>query len=221
MASYQGHLTLSSLLGLGVGAAAAYYGMDWGPVFLGAGLTALGGILPDLDSDSGVPVREVFGLAAAAVPVLLFRRLHDWGLKIEQTLAVLGVVYLLIRYGGPKVFGRFTVHRGMFHSIPAMFIAGLVVFLLVHSDDLAVRLYLAGGTMIGFLSHLVLDELSSINFMGFTVKLNKYAGSALKLFSPSWAATATTYVVLVALAFVAYLEAGGIDHVRQALGMGP
>jgi hypothetical protein len=75
--------------------------------------------------------------------------------------------------------------------------------------------------MIGFLSHLVLDELSSINFMGFTVKLNKYAGSALKLFSPSWAATATTYVVLVALAFVACLEAGGIDQVREALGMPP
>src|SRR5262245_59862787 len=40
-------------------------GLDWGPVFLGAGLSALGGLLPDLDSDSGVPVCELFGLAAA------------------------------------------------------------------------------------------------------------------------------------------------------------
>src|SRR5205823_13701277 len=66
MASYVGHLTFSSMLGAAAGGFAAWQlHLDWGPVFLGAGLTTLGGLLPDLDSDSGVPVREVFGLAAA------------------------------------------------------------------------------------------------------------------------------------------------------------
>jgi membrane-bound metal-dependent hydrolase YbcI (DUF457 family) len=207
MASYRGHLTLSSILGTGVGIVAAWgLGLDWGPVFLGAGLTALGGLLPDLDSDSGVPVREVFGLAAAATPLLLFRRLENAGLSLEQTLAVLGGVYLLIRYGAAWVFNKLTVHRGMFHSLPAMLIAGLVVFLLDHSPNPAVRVYLAAGTMIGFLSHLVLDELCSIDFMGFKVRLNRYAGSALKLASPSWTATLTTYVLLAGLSFLAWRE---------------
>jgi hypothetical protein len=208
MASYRGHLTLSSILGAGVGVAAALgLHLDWGVVFLGAGLTALGGLLPDLDSDSGVPVREVFGLAAAAMPLLLFRRLENAGLSVEQTLAVLGGVYLLIRYGAAWVFNKLTVHRGMFHSLPAMLIAGLVVFLLDHSPNPGVRLYLAAGTMIGFLSHLVLDELCSIDFMGFKVRLNRYAGSALKLASPSWTATLTTYVLLAGLSALAWMEA--------------
>ena len=62
MANFQTHLSVAAALGAGYGAAGAWYGhLDWGPVFLGAALTALGGMLPDLDSDSGVPVRELFG----------------------------------------------------------------------------------------------------------------------------------------------------------------
>jgi hypothetical protein len=207
MASYRGHLALSSILGAGVGIGASLgLHLDWGPVFLGAGLTALGGLLPDLDSDSSVPVREVFSLAAAATPLLLFRRLENAGFSLEQTLALLGGIYLFVRYVTAWLFGRFTVHRGMFHSIPAMLIAGLVVLLLDHSPSLTVRLYLAAGTMIGFLSHLVLDQLCSIDFMGSKVKHTKYAGSPLKLVSPSWTATLTTYVLLAGLAVVAWQE---------------
>jgi hypothetical protein len=207
MASYLGHLTVSSMLGAVAGGFAAWQlHLDWGPVFLGAGLTTLGGLLPDLDSDSGVPVREVFGLAAAAVPLVLFHRIQALGFTVEQTLVLLGGVYLLIRYGASKVFKRLTVHRGMFHSIPAMLIAGLVVFLLSHGPEVETRLYLASGTMLGFLSHLVLDEIYSIDFMGLKVRLNKYAGSALKFTSPSWKATTITYMLLIVLVFVAWLD---------------
>jgi hypothetical protein len=207
MANFQTHLSVAAALGAGYGAAGAWYGhLDWGPVFLGAALTALGGMLPDLDSDSGVPVRELFGLAAVAVPILLFRRLERAGFSLEQTLAILAGLYLFIRYGMGHVFRRWTVHRGMFHSIPAMLIAGLAVYLMHHSADLETRLYLAGGVMLGFLSHLVLDELYAVNFMGVRIKLNKYAGSAMKFWSPSVLATGVTYVLLLGLGFVAWLD---------------
>jgi membrane-bound metal-dependent hydrolase YbcI (DUF457 family) len=101
-----------------------------------------------------------------------------------------------------------TVHRGMFHSIPAMLIAGLVVFLAYHSENDFTRLALAVGTMLGFLSHLVLDELCSVDFMGVTVTLNKFAGSALKFVSPSWMATLVCYACLAGLGFVAWLDLG-------------
>jgi hypothetical protein len=67
-----------------------------------------------------------------------------------------------------------------------------------------VRLFVAGGVMIGFLSHLVLDELYSVDFMGVGIRLNKYAGSALKLASPSRMATLATYVLLAGLAYLAW-----------------
>jgi hypothetical protein len=207
MASYRGHLTFSAALGVAYGGLALWRGgFDWGIALLAVGLTTLGGLLPDLDSDSGVPVRELFGLAAAVTPFLLYKHLLDH-LTTEQTLVVLAAVYLFIRYVLSRIFKRWTVHRGMFHSLPALLIAGLVFYLGYHtSAPKLMRLYLAGGVMLGFLSHLVLDEIYSVDFMGLHVKLNRYAGSALKLTSKSWPATAATYAILALLGYLAWLD---------------
>ena len=129
MAGYRTHFSVSATLGAAVGAyGSLYMGLDWAPVFLAAGLGAVGGMIPDLDSDSGVPVRELFGLAAAFVPMLIMRRLRRYGLDHEQILVVLLGGYLFVRYGLSALLKRTTVHRGMFHSIPAMLIAGPMKF---------------------------------------------------------------------------------------------
>jgi hypothetical protein len=209
MASYRGHLTFSAALGVAYGGAALWYcGLnDWGPALLAVGVTTLGGLLPDLDSDSGVPVRELFSLAATITPFLLYQHLHDRGLSGDQVLVLLALVYLFIRYVLSTIFKHYTVHRGMFHSLPALLIAGLAFYLVYHgSSGKYQRLYLAGGVMLGFLSHLVLDEIYSVDFMGLHVKLNRYAGSALKLTSKSWSATVATYLVLGLLAFLAWRD---------------
>jgi membrane-bound metal-dependent hydrolase YbcI (DUF457 family) len=205
MASYPVHLSVATALGVAYGGAAAVWGqVDWGVAFLAAGVTALGGVLPDLDSDNSVPVRELFGIAAAAAPFLLYPRMQAAGFPIEQTVVILAAVYLVIRYGVSELFKRYTRHRGMFHSIPAMFIAGLLVFLLYHNPTRWLRFYMAGGVMIGFLSHLVLDEIYSVDFMG--ARLKKSAGTALKFRSKSWAATLSTYMFLCGLAFAAWID---------------
>lgn len=213
MANFPGHITTSATLGCAYGAAGSLgWHLDWGPVFLGAGLTTLGGMLPDLDSDSGVPVRELFGIAGAAAPVLLLPHLRDMDLGTDRTLVLLAATYLLVRYGFAAIFRKLTVHRGMFHSLPAMLIAGLIVFLLYRPDaapgpaTLFLRGYMAVGVMIGFLSHLVLDELFAVDLMGLVPKLNQFAGSAVKLTSASLPATLLTYAILVALAWAAWLS---------------
>jgi hypothetical protein len=215
MANFQGHITTSAVLGVAVGAFGAwYFNYGWGTVFLAAGLTTIGGMLPDLDSDSGIPVRELFGLAGVIVPLLLVHRLQRLDLTSEQLLVVLGAIYLGVRYGVAEIFRRITVHRGMYHSLPAMLIAGLAVFLMhrpsasVSAAQLHMRIYLAVGTMIGFLSHLVLDELFAVNLMGVVPRLNQFAGSAVKLKSKSWLATLTTYVILGVLVYMAWVSTG-------------
>lgn len=207
MASYRGHLTFAGLLGAGYGSLALFEGRwDWGPALIAAGLTTLGGLLPDLDSDSGVPVRELFGVWAAVAPILLFESVKSrCQQSTEQTLVVLSAVYLFIRYLLSYLFKHFTVHRGMFHSIPALLIAGLACYLIYPSDDVRLRLFLSGAVTLGYLSHLVLDEIYSVDFMGVRLHLNKYAGSALKLFSKSWPATLTTYLLLAFLTWRALL----------------
>jgi hypothetical protein len=69
--------------------------------------------------------------------------------------------------------------------------------------------------MIGFLSHLVLDELCAVDFMGVRVRFNKFAGSALKFGSPSWSATLATYALLGILGFLAWGGVPGWLHVPQ------
>jgi membrane-bound metal-dependent hydrolase YbcI (DUF457 family) len=231
MASYRGHLTFSTGLGI------AYAGASWwflqvDPALAGVAgvLTALGGLLPDLDSDSGVPVREMFNLAATLLPLMELRQLASLGLSAEEMLLAFAGLYAFVRFGLRMIFKHLTVHRGMFHSVPAMLIAGLLVFLGYHHPNPGIRGYLAFGAMLGFLSHLVLDELCSVDFRCAVPKLNQFAGTALKLRSPSWMANFFTYSVLAGLGYVAYGQyeqqraaspqpamAGLLHHEREAM----
>ena len=187
MAGFRTHITVSTGCGLAYGAAAVNpLGFDPPTAVLAAGITAVGGMLPDLDSAPGVPLRLTSGLVAALTPIMLLPRFHAAGFSHDGTLACMAAIYLFIRYPLVAVFKRVTVHRGMFHSIPAMLIAGLVVYLEYGGspklDATAVtrnKLLLGGGVMIGFLSHLFLDELYSVDFNGVRIKLNSFAGTAV------------------------------------------
>ena len=207
MAGFRTHITVSAAVGVVYGGAAVQpMGFSTEAGVLAAGVTAVGGMLPDLDSDSGVPVREMFGLAAAVLPLMLVPRLMHADISKEGILATLLFSYLIIRYVVSDLFKRLSVHRGMYHSIPAMLIAGLCVYLAYHSPDRTVRLLLAGGVMLGFLSHLILDEIYSVDWRGIKPKLKSSAGSALKLGSSSMFATATCYLILGGLLYLAYLD---------------
>lgn len=215
MADFKTHIATSTVCGIAVGALGYFhFQYDWGTAALGAGLTAIGGMLPDLDSDSGIPVRELFGLAGVFVPLLLIHRLQGYQLTPEQLLVILGGAYLVVRYCVAELFKRITVHRGMYHSVPAMLIAGLAVFLMHKPDqviggvELQKRLFLAMGVMIGFLSHLILDEIYAVDLMGGVPTLNQFAGSALKLKSDSYLATGMTYAILIGLGYLAWLSVG-------------
>jgi membrane-bound metal-dependent hydrolase YbcI (DUF457 family) len=213
MAGFRTHITVSGALGFAYGGCAVTpLGFSTEAGVLAAGVTAVGGMLPDLDSDSGVPVREMFGLAAAVLPLLFVRRLIHAGVSPEGILAALLFGYMFIRYVLANVFKELTVHRGMFHSIPAMLIAGLCVYLAYHSPDRGIRVLLACGVMAGFLSHLLLDEIYSVDWRGVKPKLKSSAGTALKFASPSLGATAVCYLMLGGLLYLAYLDfqkAGG------------
>ena len=213
MAGFRMHISVSTLCGVAYGAVAVQV-LDHPPetAILAAGLTAIGGMLPDLDSDSGTPIREMFGLAASVVPLLLYKRLEALGLSHEGILSAIVLIYLFVRYGLANLFKHLTVHRGMFHSIPCMLIIGLLTYLAYDSPWHSTRILLGLGVMIGFLSHLVLDEIYSVDFNGIRLKLKSSAGSAVKFFSPSFVATTICYGILGALMFMTYAEFKGSNH---------
>ena len=79
------------MLGAGYAALGAYYGLPIEAALVAGGLCGVGGMLPDIDSDSGVPVRETMGFAAAVTPMLLVDRFQHLGLNYEQMVLAGGV----------------------------------------------------------------------------------------------------------------------------------
>ena len=152
---------------MGYGTAAYFgFGVPLDKCMLAAGLCSVSGMLPDLDSDSGVPVREGFAFAAAIVPMLMIDRFQHMGMSLDSMVLAGGLIYIFIRFGLSEIFKRYTVHRGMWHSIPAALIAGMVAFLVCLSHDLNIRLFKSWAVVIGFISHLMLDELYSVDWQG-------------------------------------------------------
>jgi hypothetical protein len=205
MAGFKTHITVSSLLGAGYGGAAYWmYGVPWPTCLLAGGLCGVSGMLPDIDSDSGTPVHESMAFAAAVVPMMLLHRFQHWGLSHELIVLAGAGVYLLIRFGLAALVKRFTVHRGMFHSLPAAVIFGQVAFLLASGDDWRLRAFKAGGVVLGCLSHLVLDEIYSIQWS--RGRLKSSFGTAVKLFGHGWLTNLSVYAVLALLTAVTCCE---------------
>ena len=226
MAGFKTHISVSGGIGVATGLTATV-GLGFTPVqgMLVGYLTTLGGMLPDLDSSSGRPIRELFGVTAALVPMAFADELKLLGGNTETVLLLAVVSYLTIRFGGAWLLSRLSVHRGMFHSVPAMLIAAEVVFLTYHSDSNTVRLLMAVGIAIGFLSHLILDKLYAIQWNGLKLELNQFAGSAVKFFGKSFATNAVTWLMLIVLTWCSFGVAGLVeepplptrDEIRQLL----
>ncbi|MBF0111145.1 MAG: metal-dependent hydrolase [Desulfamplus sp.] len=197
----------------------------------------IGGLLPDLDSDTSRPFSMLFTLLSMIVPVLFFKDISiiwlfiipyieagfDYLTKLmslsenfklfpsnispfpsfeeltpEFIITYFVVSYLFIRYVICEIVKRFTVHRGIMHSIPFAILsaeAGVLIFI-----PSGYKMAIAVGVSIfaGCLAHLLLDEMNSINLKyGFVPKFKKSAGTALKFRSKS--AVGTTFLYLIVL----------------------
>lgn len=200
MAGFRTHIMTSTVLGVGYSAGAfACFDVPPETCLLAGMLCSVSGMLPDLDSGPGIPLRESLTFAAAFVPMMLFDRAQHMGWTNETMLMAGGLLYIGIRFGIGWLLRHYTVHRGMFHSLPAAVIVGELAFLLCTSGDLAMRYYKAGSVVLGFMSHLVLDEIWSIERRGVGVHLKSSFGTALKLWGKSGWANVSAYAKLVIL----------------------
>jgi len=183
---------------------------------IAGGLCSVSGMLPDLDSDSGIPLREAVAFAAAFVPMLMLDRLERVGLSHEMMLVVTGVIYFFLRFGIAELFRRYTVHRGMWHSLPAALIAALFVFLVSASENIHPRLFKTLAVFVGFMSHILLDELWSVEFRRGKYVFKHSFGTALKFFGESRLANVATYLLLIAMSVVVYHDEAIMEHFGYA-----
>lgn len=171
------------------------------------GVIIVGSFLPDVDSDSGLPFYLVYGTASViatgyvALYVLAHPPGHEWYWLVGVPAGALFFFWFIL--GG--LIKNFTVHRGIFHSIPATIIAGLGTLLAARYFGLGedVCVLMGAGMALGYLTHLVLDELhSAVDFEGVPFIPKSSLGTALKVFSNSSYVNMATYVVLTSLLYL-------------------
>ncbi|MFO0815570.1 MAG: metal-dependent hydrolase [Gemmatales bacterium] len=212
MAAFPQHMQFSTVLGVGYTAA-----MHWGLGYelphsvVAGGLCSLCGMLPDLDSDSGRPLRELFPLLAAIGALVCFHRLGNENPDMRLILA--SGTYVLIRYGISFFVKRWSEHRGMFHSIPALLIPTFLAYLAWTKRTGTEGYVIAGGVALGYFSHLLLDEIYAIDFNGLSIKANQFSGTAVKLFHPkSWAANIFCWSICLFLGSRVAVEEGYLNE---------
>ncbi len=214
MAGFKTHITTSTVLGVGYATAGYSLGAPLATSMLAGGLCSVSGMLPDLDSDSGIPVRESVAFLAAIVPMLMVERLQRMELPMEAIVLAGGLIYIAIRFGLAAIFKHYTVHRGMWHSIPAAIIASALALLLCTGDDYRLRVFDAGAVFLGFMSHLVLDEIWSIEMKGGRIRLKKSSGTALKFWGKSLWGNISTYVKLAAVVVLVAGDDAAMEYLQ-------
>lgn len=215
MASFRAHFSLGIASGILVAIGLVSLALFEAPSFLMVVFIAavLGSVLPDMDSDSGIPFHVSFGSLSLVVAVLVGLSVYaetpnDPFRILLFSAGAFGGVYFVIGW----MFKRFTRHRGMAHSLPVAFLAGLVTFFLAghlsFPDDQAFTIGVA--MTLGYVGHLILDELyAAVNFHGRPFVPNKALGSALKLASDN------TVVNVGVFGAILFLVAGNVGRLAN------
>ncbi len=145
---------------------------------------SLGGILPDIDSDSGKPLTLLFGMISVIIPVLLLIRITNLkDVSPEFLVSYFVGGYLIINYLICSIIKKITIHRGIMHSIPFAVLFGEAVYLFFIGSGKEMATITAISVFAGCITHLILDEIHSVSFSGIIPRLKKSSGTALKLAS--------------------------------------
>jgi hypothetical protein len=161
----------------------------------------LGSVLPDIDLKDSRPSRAMFaGLAVFFSFAVLFSVERSYSI-VEMLVLWLGTL-LAVRFVAQALFHRLSIHRGIWHSLAAGLFCAFVTAviynkLLGRNDGVS---WLAGGfLLIGYLTHLILDEIYSVDVMDTRIKAS--FGTALKIIDPRHPGASSAMVIATALTF--------------------
>ncbi|MFZ1326603.1 MAG: metal-dependent hydrolase [Candidatus Contendobacter sp.] len=131
-------------------------------------LGTIGGLLPDIDLPTSVPVRLTF-MALAVMAGFLVVFTFGARYSLAELVLLWSGCFLLIRYGFFTLLDRFTVHRGLVHTVPMGIGLGLATTATAFHifSASAVHAWLCGAFLtVGFIVHLLLDEFYSVDLFG-------------------------------------------------------
>ncbi|RLA78449.1 MAG: hypothetical protein DRG78_15070 [Epsilonproteobacteria bacterium] len=151
--------------------------------FIVLGLGLIGGVLPDLDSDNSRPIQIVFKIFSIFFPLIVILGLFN-NLSIVYLVGYWLISTFILRITLFKLFISFTTHRGIFHTIPMGIVFGQITTLIFYTSfnfDIVFSTIAGSFLFFGFIVHLLLDELVSLNALG--IKVKRSFGTAFKLYA--------------------------------------
>ena len=182
MANFNTHITvaaaasgLMSVLYLQVGL------VDKSEVALLALAGTCGGILPDVDLQSSYPSRILFSLMATLIAFASVTAMGN-NFSVLELWLVAGLSFFIIRYPVWRFFHKYTRHRGSTHTVIAAFLSMFMTAIFMHhwlEYPPFIAWIVASFMLFGFLIHLLLDEIYSVDFSNRRIK--RSFGTALKL----------------------------------------
>jgi hypothetical protein len=194
------------LTGVVIGAGVYYAGYSASVGLLSAGLCSMAGMLPDIDSSSSRSFQECIYFAAGLCAVMIVERTRFFGFDHNTIILSGAIAFLFVRFAIGGLVKKLTVHRGMFHSVPAAILAGELVFCLT-SGEFGERIVKSFAIVAGYLSHLILDEICSIDHTGRKIKLKQSFGTALKFYDSKH-----IFTVMILYLLVFFIGAGTIRN---------
>jgi len=158
----------------------------------------IGGILPDIDHNNSIPVRIIqFVISNLSAFLIIYNYVTK--LKILQIVALWIGIYIFFEIVF-FLFKKFTTHRGIIHSIPMGILFGFITILFLNNIlhlSLIKSYYIGLFVFIGYLTHLILDEIYSVDLAG--NKIKKSFGTALKFFSKDKYINVAIYFSIIVL----------------------
>jgi len=167
-------------------------------------LGTMGSLLPDIDSDNSIPIQVAFTFSSMLAAFSVMFSFIETFKSVAELIVIWLAIFLLFRTVVFALFTRFTTHRGIFHSIPAAlffcFATTIISYQLWQFEPS--KAWMCGFFVaFGFIVHLLLDEIYSVNLFGMRSK--KSLGTAFKfIYSKNWPATIYMYLVTLSLYFM-------------------
>ena len=199
MANFQTHFNVASFTSA-IGATTMFYSglVDKTETILLFSAGVIGGILPDIDSDNSTPARMMkLVLSNLFSFFVLFHFINIYPLTYLIPIWIVSYLFSILFFYS---FNKITSHRGMFHSIPAGLIFWFsfsLLFYYLFEYDYLISWYFGMFIFFGYLTHLVLDEIYSVDIKG--VRLKKSFGTALKFYSKDTKSSLLFYILVATL----------------------
>lgn len=176
----------------------------------------LGSVLPDIDLKDSRASKTMFaGLGVFASFVVLFAFAERFSV-IELMILWLGTL-VTVRYGLHALFHRLSVHRGVWHSLLAgVFLAAITAAILYYVLGRHEGVAWLGAVFLflGYLQHLVLDEVYSVDVMNRRIKSS--FGTALKIYDSRYrAASIAMAIAALGALFVTPPTATFVEGISQ------